>query len=335
MSVSASKSALVLSPCLHWASDSAREYDDELSNHEKRDKGTMFHAGMDGHYSGGDSRVRDLEVQLWVDAAVQWSETFLEPRCEKILSEVYVGYNFKSGYVHTDPTVHDRKYPKMRGFVPGTADLVCILKTGELLVADWKTGSGTGVEAQLLTLACGLRKVYLQPDGSIRTILLAALYAGETSDRCVHPVEWAVSESDLLAHEHAMAERLARVNKPNEPVVGIHCSQLYCPHLAYCAGIGAIVADMAESPKGAKGAPNGLLRPEALVKGKPERYQMTDMPISDEEAGFTMERAYAAKRQYEYLMAGIKRYVNGGGRAVAGDFEYKQTTTGFRWVKRV
>lgn len=320
MSASASKSALILSPCLRWAGPEAKAYEDEYADTTKRDKGIAFHEGMDGYYTAADSKVRDLEVQHWVDLAVDWSKEHLEPRCKSILSEVYVSFNFETGEAHSDSSVRDRAYPEMPGYLPGTADLVCILSGGELLVCDWKTGGGTGADKQLLSLALGLRKVFPLPDGTGRKVHLAVLYAGEDG---VLPHEWEVSESDLLAHQHAMAFQLADVGIRNDPVVGIHCTQLYCPHLAYCPGVGAIVVDQSESPE-------GLLPAERLVR----RMEMTDKPISDEEAGYTMERISAAKRRMKYLEEAIRRYVMSGGRAIAGDFEFGPGKDGFRWRKK-
>lgn len=329
MSVSLSKSALILSPCLRWAGEGVAEYDRQRidrDDHEKRDQGIMFHDGLDEHAKGNSYKVRDLKVQRWVDTAVDWFEEHLVPRCEEIHSEVYVSINFETGAVHTDKSVRARAYPEMPGFVPGTADLVCILKTGELLVADWKTGSGVGADKQLLSLAVGFQRVFPKADGGLRKVRAAILYAGEDTSGVphVHPVEWAVTESDLQSHQHAMAFQLADVGVRNAPEVGVHCSQLYCPHLAYCPGIGAIVEHESEQPQ-------GLIQPTQLVR----RFKMTDMPVSDEEAGYTMERITAAKRQMKYYEEGIRAYVDNGGRAISGDFEFKHTKSGFRWVSRV
>lgn len=321
VSVSLSKSALLLSPCLRWAGPEAREYEDEHADTSKRDKGTAFHSAMDEYYKTGVvGRIHDLEVQLWADLASDWSKAHLETRCSSIESEVYVGFNFDNGKVHWNTDVFNRQYPKIPGFIPGTADLVCILTDGRLLVADWKTGSGTGADKQLLSLALGLRERQRRIDGVVRDVVLAVLYAGP--DR-VQSVEWAVTESDLLSHQHAMAFQLADVGKRNEPVVGIHCTQLYCNHLAYCPGITTIVEDLSESAQ-------GLLPAKSLVR----KHAMTDKPISDEEAGYVMERITAARRQMKYYESCIRTYIDGGGRALTGEFEFKSTNSGFRWTKR-
>ncbi len=321
MKASASKSALLLSPCLRWAGPGAEEYREENCDTSKRDKGTLFHAAMDNYYKSAMAPpVGDYEVADWAFKAYKWSEEHLEPRCETIHSEVYVAFNFATGEVHSDPEVSNRAYPSKPGFLPGTADIAAVLVDGGLLVADWKTGSGTGAVEQLLSLCLGLREIYRDRLGNYRPCTLAVLYAGPDG---VHPVEWSVTEGDLLSHQHAMAFQLADVGIRNEPVVGIHCTQLYCNHLAYCPGVTAIVEDLSESPQ-------SLLPATSLMK----KYTMTDQPISDEEAGYTMERITAARRQMKYYEECIRKYVVSGGRAVTGDFEFASTNSGFRWIKR-
>ncbi len=322
MSASASKSALLLSPCLRWAWEGAKEYEDEFADTTKRDKGTNFHSCMDGHYH----RVPTLElaawakwseVYEWVKLAVAWSKEHLEPRCAEIHSEVYVAYNFSTGEVHTDPLVRDRKYPKNPGFLPGTTDLVCVLHDESLYVADWKTGGGTGADKQLLTLALGLRKVFPKADGSLRNVRLAVLYANENG---VHPVEWEVTDEELEGHRMAMFFQLTDVGVRKEPVPGIHCTQLYCPHLAYCPGIAASVEGAAESPE-------GLLPAKSLVR----KYSIAEAPSGSEHAGSIMERVTAAERQLAFYKERIKQYCLSGGKCVAGEFEYSKGKDGFRW----
>ena len=320
---SASKSALLLSPCIRWAAPGARVYEDEFANTEKRDMGTDFHHGMDLYYQdkahGWSSKWP--KVTAWWHLAVRWSQEHLEPRldCRKDLieSEVYVAYNFSTGEFHEDKSVHDRKYPDMPGFLPGTADVVCILSDGSLLVGDWKTGGGTGADKQLLTLALGLREVFIKADGTYRLVRLAILYV---TDEGVHPVEWVATESDLLAHKHAMAFQLADVGVRNDPVPGIHCTQLYCPHLAYCPGITAVVESASE-------APQGLLPPERLVR----KHSISDAPLDTEQAGYIMERVTAARRQMDFYETRVRKYVTDGGRCIAGNFEFSKKADGFRW----
>jgi hypothetical protein len=320
---SASKSALLLSPCIRWAWEGAKPYEDEFADTTKRDKGTNFHKGMEVYYEAGEDaaiRVPKSEwpdVANWLCLAIAWSKKHLEPRCQEIHTEVYVGFNFDTGEVHTDSAVKDRKYPDMPGYLPGTADLVCVLRDGSLLVADWKTGGGTGADKQLLTLALGLREVFKSETGEYRTIRLAVLYAG---DEGVHLVEWTASESDLLAHQHAMAFQLADVGVRREAVPGIHCTQLYCPHLAYCPGITSVVDASAE-------APQALLPAGSLVR----KYSLGEAPQDAEHAGYVMERVTAAKRQLAFYEERIRKWATNGGKVLAGDYEYSKGKDGFRW----
>lgn len=327
MSSSASKSALLLSPCLRWAWEGAKPYEDEFADTTKRDKGTEFHSYMDMYYRHGVaarsmmSKAPTADVWQWYLKAVAWSKEHLEPRCEEIHSEVYIGFNFETGEHHVDPAVRDRQYPKdMPNFLPGTTDLVCILRDGSLLVADWKTGGGTGADKQLLSLALGLRNVFRAPDGKFRPVRLAILYV---SDDGVHLVEWAASESDLVSHQHAMAFQLADVGVRREAVPGIHCTQLYCNHLAYCPGIASTVAGAAE-------APEGLLPATSLVR----KHNIQDAPADPEHAGYIMERVTAAKRQMDFYEKRIRAWADNGGKVLAGDFEYSKGKDGFRWRPR-
>jgi hypothetical protein len=336
VSVSASKSALLLSPCLRWAWEGAKPYEDEFADTTKRDKGTNFHKCMETYYSVGELNALDVvkpgwgDVAEWVCLAISWSEKHLHPRLLQsepapqrgaknwsLYSEVYIAYNFSTGETHFDGAVKDRQYPKMPDYLPGTADLVCILSDGSLLVADWKTGGGTGADKQLLTLALGLRNVFRTPSGELRPIRLAILYV---SDDGVHPVEWVVTESDLLAHQHAMAFQLADVGVRKDPVPGIHCSQLYCDHLAYCPGIAKEVDNSSEEPE-------GLLAASSLVR----KYSIQEAPRNAEHAGYIMARVTAAKRQMAFYEERIRKYALSGGKVIADGFEYSKGKDGFRW----
>jgi len=308
-----------------------KEFEDIYANTVKRDNGTSFHSGMDAYYrdlskygcEGGAAldawQPREPKVANWVHDAIVWSEEHLEPRCQEIHSEVYVAYNFTTGEVHSDPSVRDRRYPEITGFLPGTCDLACILLSGRLYVADWKTGGGTGADKQLLTLALGLRKLFPWPDGTPRAVTLAILYTGETVSG-VHPVEWDVTDEELERHRHDMSLQLMDVGVRTEAVPGIHCTQLYCNHLAYCPGITSTVEDASESAQ-------GLLPKERLVR----RYAIHEAPTGDAHAGSIMERVTAAKRQLDFYEKRVRAYCDNGGRAIAGDFEYRKGKDGFRW----
>lgn len=322
MRATASKSALVLSPCLRWAWDGAREFEDENADTSKRDKGTKFHSVMESYYMGAVELSGDADPDEWARVAMAWSKENLEPRCLNISPEVYVGSNFTDCIVHHDETVRNRAYPKgMDNYMHGTADLVCVLQDGSLLVADWKTGGGSGADKQLLSLAWGIRYMpqFLR-GGVARDVRVSILYAGPHG---VVSDERAVGDIELEEHRRLMSIKIGGMGVDTDPVTGIHCTQLYCPHLAYCPGVTETVDDLSEHEQ-------SLLRPEALLR----KHSMTDNPISDEEAGYVMEKITAARRQMKYYEDCIRKYVTSGGKAVAGDYEFKSTNSGFRWVKR-
>ena len=298
-----------------------REYEDEFADTTKRDKGTLFHAAMDRYYREGEKWlkvcVHSPEVTGWVRLAIDWSKKHLEPRCAAIYSEVYVATNFGTGEVFADPNVKNREYPDKPGFMPGTTDLACILTTTELLVADWKTGGGVGADKQLLSLAVGLQDTYPLPDGTKRKVRLCVLYAGPDG---VRPVEWEVTDAELQDHRMAMHFQLVDVGVRKEPVPGIHCTQLYCNHLAYCPGITATVEAAAESPE-------GLLPAARLVR----KWDISSAPTGPQHAGAIMERVTAAKRQLDFYQERVRKHCEGGGKCIAGEFEYSKQKDGYRW----
>ncbi len=64
-------------------------------------------------------------------------------------------------------------------------------------------------------------------------------------------------------------------------------------------------------------------------------YELSDEPTCDEHAGYIGAIIAACKRKVGYLDNALRKYVANGGRVVNGDFEWKQTQSGMRWVKRV
>lgn len=329
LKVTASKSALLLSPCVRWAWEGAKHYEDEYADTTKRDKGVAFHALMDDYYKlitnePSEHTGQDVietpyctspDVLMWHRLTVQWSIDFLEPRCNRIRSEVYTAYNFTTDKSYQDPTVCNRGYPTescFDGYIHGTADIVAELSNGKLLIADWKTGGGTGAPEQLMTLACSLSKPTDQ-------VTLAILYV---SEKGVRPVVWDCSQEELAAHKERMRSQLDQVGKNTTPVQGIHCTQLYCGHLAYCPGPTLTVEASSEGPEG--------LIPVSRLK---RSYAIQEAPTSKEHAGYIMERVTAAKRQIDFYEKRIRKYVSDGGKCIAGDFEFSKGNDGFRWRK--
>jgi len=333
--VSFSKSGLLLSGCTYWARPDSKWYDEELVERDtsKRDIGTAVHAGVDHGLKTGDYRINGnygLEAQAMVDYAMEYVQQVLAPRSAHIQSEVCVGINWSTGEAEVFEDVKGRNYPDKPGWCFGTADILCFLKDGSLLVLDWKTGGTEGAQEQLLSLAAAFRKAIpiMGDDGSesLREVRIscAKLYPDH-----IEPEERYVSESELETHIDAMRFASESVlDTSNRPNPGIHCTQLYCPHLAYCTAVTGII-DTQATEDGSKQPP--LLAPEALLRG----YRMTDRPTSPEEAGYVMARCSAAKRQIDYYTSAMKKYCSDGGKVYCGTYEWKERgKQGFRWGKR-
>lgn len=273
-----------------------------------------------------------FQVKGWVDHARDYMDKVLGPRCETIMSEVAIGVNWQTGEVEVLPDVENREYPERPGWRYGTADLVCVLKTGDLLVGDWKTGGTEGAEEQLLSLGVCFQKCMLigedSGDGSVgvrvrplRTLCL------QVDDNGVWPKEYVITQEQISNHWDAMMFADQDIEVCKEPVPGIHCTQLYCPHLAYCSAVTGMVVDAArEDGKQPDGTP--LIAPDSLMR----QFRLTDSPRSSEEAGQVMAVVGAARRQLKYYDAAIKAYVNKGGTVTQGKYEWIETPTqGFRW----
>lgn len=258
----------------------------------------------------------------------------LLPRCDMIMSEVAISINWSEHKAEILPDVKERNYPVRDGWQNGTADLVCILKDGTLLVADWKTGGTDGATEQLLSLASGFSLCLTYPgeggEGSgtdrVRPVRIACL---KVSEEGVDPEERLVSAEQLSNHWLAMEMAWADREKKNAANPGIHCTQLYCPHLAYCNAVTGLVEDAAKNDDIQVNLSGGepLLPAEALVR----KYRMTDKPRSDDEAGYVMSRVSAARRQQKYYESCMKEYIANGGRVTAGNYEWRETGNGFRW----
>lgn len=244
-----SKSGLLLSPCIAWANSSARWYEEDKVDKEdldKRDQGIQFHRRIDSLITGplGVSEFKaDPEVNLWMKSAVTWLNTNMtKETVDNMWSECAISINWNTGEV-IKLDCKDRDYPDNPTYMNGTADLVAILKTGELYIADWKTGTTEGCEEQLMSLACGLRKLFLDPvDGEPRQVRLETLFVNEHG---VWVTTYTPSPKELDAHWEKMKERWNKKDSVNDTIPGSHCTALYCPHLAYCTAITCAVREEA------------------------------------------------------------------------------------------
>ncbi len=335
--VSLSKSALLLSPCIRWASGQSQWFDEskvDATDTVKRDKGTEFHTRIHQWSSNIPITTEYIhqDIDLWMEHATVYLQSVLLPRCESFMTEVAVGINWVTNEAEVFPEAKNRNYPDRPGWQFGTADIVAVLKTGELLVADWKTGGNDGATEQLLSLASGFRiampTMLGPPDGTSlfhRPIRILCLQVNEHG---VWPHEDSVTDAQMEAHWDAMRFQWEDVGKRNDPVPGIHCTALYCPHLAYCPAITGIVEESAlVPPKEASG-----MAPLVTLHRK---HKMTDKPTSNEGAGFVMARITAAKRQMKYWEESLKDYVTkSGGKVTQGLYEWGPGNNGWRWRKQ-
>lgn len=322
---SLSKSALMLSPCIAWAGPQAPWYEEDKVDNTKRDLGIVFHSSIDESIK--DDVCYDHmspEVGVLVRHTWKYLQNDLLPRCSQVLSEAAIAIHWDSGEVRLLGNVTNRKYPDLgKGWFYGTADLVLVLVDGRLLIADWKTGGTDGAEEQLLSLACGLRKIFTHQDGGYRSVKISCLQVNEYG---VWPKERDVSQTELSNHWDAMQFSTEDIGKSYEPRPGVHCTALYCPHLAYCSAITEATREMAQGSH-AEGKPPMEVH---MVPGA----KLTDKPQTDQEAGMMMALVSASTRQTKYLKEAAKAYIKQGGRVILGQYEWSDGNDGCRWRKR-
>lgn len=269
----------------------------------------------------------DKNLDVMLAHAREYVEQSLGPRCTSIMSEVAISINWSEGKAEILEGVTGRKYPKREGWQNGTADLVCLLETGELLIADWKTGGTDGATEQLLSLACGFQKVLMEPDSDgtsvPRKVLISCL---KVDNQGVQAEERPASHEELANHWFAMEMVWGSREKTNEPIPGIHCTQLYCPHLAYCTAITGIVSETAKEDGMEPLGGQPLVQVRAL-----SRKRMTGQPKDDYEAGHVMAQVTASRRQCKYYDTMMRQRIANGGRVISGNYEWRETNAGFRW----
>lgn len=324
MRETASKSALLLSGCLRWAHPASRWYSDRAEDAEAREDGKEVHAAIHMHGLGLPYVLSNKDNWPKVNAAAKYLDEKLIPRCKEIYYECVLGINFSTGEAVLLRDIGDRAYPESDTWFYGTADVLAVLHSGTVLVADWKTGSGEGAEEQLKTLALAAREVLRDQDigkglNSYRPVRISTLYV--TDDEVIE-AEREVGVGELDGHFLMMKNALIEARepaKPHLPVVGAHCTQLYCPHLAYCPSTHAIMDELAD-----KGGADDLNN---------KSFPMEAEPASSTHAGWMAVRLRAIKRATKYFEGHLKDYVRAGNRAVYDGHEYKETGRGFMVVK--
>lgn len=322
-----SKSALLLSPCRTWAGSGAKWYNEEVVAAPERTDGVLFHEQADMIVKTGcHYPALPEKVGIMVAHAEKYLRDELVPRCHVLQSEVAVGVNWITGDTERLPEVKGRGYPDRKGWQFGTADLVGILTTGELLIADWKTGGKDGAKEQLLSLACALQEATWAYENLCRGLRPVITLCLQVNEHGVWPEEHSVSQEELENHWEAMRQLWQVIDEPTEPVPGVHCTALYCPHLAYCDRIARVTDELALSDPGEKG-PN--VRTGDLMK-----YKVTDEPSDSLEAGFTQAMVSAANRRLKYLTESNKLRVKRGETVEYEGYEWKDIGNGFRWHKK-
>lgn len=271
------------------------------------------------------------EESAWLVHAQEYFRKELQPRFQVINPELCVGKHYGSGQARFFSDVRERGYPDIPGWTFGTMDIMARTELGgfadlgpedTLYVADWKTGGIEGAEEQLLSLLDASLDAFDQATfGTPGKLIISVLQVTQDG---VRPIERTVELDEVIAHGQAMSwqwERLQDASQgPPGPEPGIHCTQLYCPHLAYCDAISGAVRAAAEADQ--------LISQENLLK------KLTDQPVDNEEAAGTIELVTAAKRQLTYLTECMKEWVRNNGPIVSGDWKWGPTESGFRWRKR-
>lgn len=307
-----SQSALMLGPCLAWAADKAVWYDDSFTPSEKRDTGTVAHNCVDSLAKGvktvgdmcisleGRDKTYSDGIVLGLKAWDYFNDVVLK-LYDSVQTEVAFGYSFDTKEVVTYDVV-DRQYPD-DGLLHGTADIVGSTKDGRVYVADWKTGSTDGSHEQLMTLAALYNRL-LGLKGAVMSCI--SVFFGDNGP-VAYADTWEATSEELESHLNMCAVAWYSRNDTNPPVPGIHCTKLYCPHLANCSAV-----------------------TEKLLE---DTTKLNARPLDDLDAGATMAMVSAGKRKLSYYETAVRKYLNEGGRAISGEFEYKETKAGFRWVR--
>lgn len=317
MRETASKSALLLGPCSRWAHPASEWYQDRAEHASKREDGTVFHHCLHLHISELPFSMPEGELGRKVRAAMAFWDTNLKPRFDWVKTEVAfgAGLNSLAPTITVLDNVQNRAYPQNDNVMYGTADIVGLLKNGQLYVGDWKTGESDGADKQLLTLlymaAMGLHP---QPLLSARISCLSALDSGMAEHE--REVGW----GELMSHWDAIkaaiqASRMAP--QPSLPVVGAHCTTQYCPHLAKCS---AHLSAM----KSLSGLPEASYPPT-----------WAERPVDGQHAAAMAHGLAAIKRTTKYYDGFLKDWVkeSPSNRIILDGREWKESGNGFRWNK--
>ena len=293
-----SKSALAIH-CSAWLYEGARHYDESFSDSSKRDSGTRVHEAL---FTGSPANLESDDERAMFMHGKSALELILATY-SNVQQECVYSINLQTREGAAWPLLKDRKYPEAPTHVVfSTADVVAV-REGELLVADFKTGEGEGVKEQLMTLALSIVCSKQHGNAPPGKITLRAIYLKPEGFRTK---DWDVTIADLFEHKDV----LSNVIDDQSYRPGPHCSQLYCPHAAYCPA---------------------HREPRERLAGK-EGFEWDEVPTSSEHAGKMASALKVIDRQSKYFKECLKVWHRQGNRIIDGDWELKDTDRGFRWV---
>ena len=221
---SASKSALLYSPCTAWLHPAA-EWDEASS--EAADHGTEVHKAIEIALNGSPTDpIGGFEE--YTGPAVKWLEGILGASPYS-LSGLTVEPSIsvqQNGLGHILSTGRE-SYPKEPGYLNGTADVVYIpFDKKTCIVVDWKTGDPYKAKDQLMTIAALLSAV-------CPSIQRYALYSAKVEPgRTLTGLSLSCTGDEAKAILADLKARMAAA--PGKHVIGEHCYELYCPHRFSC-----------------------------------------------------------------------------------------------------
>ena len=270
----ASRTAL-LAACGWWARPEAEWFDVPGPAAER---GTRFHAAIDRYTKTGAREEVAEDIRVEYEAAIDWVDDYGR---KHLRSEVAFAWDPQIDHGE-ELAVKDRDYAsaQARGLLCGTADVVAVVAGGRTaLIADWKTGDGSGAGPQLRTLGVMASRA-LRLD-SVTVVALEVTAAG-VREVCRETLD----AFELDAHAGELAELLARVPAA-EPTPGEHCSALYCPAKTACPA--------------QQEAATQLVPADALV-----RHTMTTTIASPEHAAWMLDRVKLVEAACRQVKDAIK-----------------------------
>ena len=218
MRASASKAGLLFD-CQYFARPEAEWV---WTTSPAADRGTRFHKATAANVVGVNV-VPDDDFAAEYAHAVKWLDDYGR---QHLRAEVAYAWDPQTDTAR-ELTGVDRDYSDARGGFAGTADLVSVSKvTRSGYVGDWKTGDGSGAEAQLRALGLMVARA-----NDLDTVTVEALEVTSSGVRSVCREDLDAFALATIAGE--LAEAIENIPHA-EPTPGPHCSEKYCPARTTC-----------------------------------------------------------------------------------------------------